>query len=225
MKTLAVSVNKGGVGKTTTSKTIATLAVEAGLNVLLLDMDTQQNSTKWGRRRAELQRLPLPLVRFTTENDLPDELKRAEQAGCDLVVIDTPPGRSSEAPAAIEAADLVLIPCAAEDVDSFDGVPKTARVARVSETPAAGLLNMATPGSRYQEETARAVLDVVGIPMVPVVLHRFAQHRDANPKGLTAQELDPASRAAAEAKALWAWVCAELQLSTNALVHKQNGDA
>ena len=127
MKSLAVAVNKGGVGKTMTCKTIATAAAAAGLNVLLLDMDTQQNSTKWGRRRAEFQKLDMPIVRFTTENDLADEIKKAEAAGCDLVVIDTPPGRSSEAPAAVDSVDLVIIPCIAEDVDSFDGIPKTAQ--------------------------------------------------------------------------------------------------
>ena len=100
MKVIAVAINKGGAGKTTTAKSIATAAAEAGLNVLILDMDTQQNSVKWGRRRASQQGNPLPLVRFTTEGDLADELARAKAAGCDLAIIDTPPGRSSEAPAA-----------------------------------------------------------------------------------------------------------------------------
>jgi chromosome partitioning protein len=221
MKIVAVSVNKGGVGKTTVAKSLATSAVAAGLNVLVLDMDTQQNSTKWGRRRAELQKLPLPIVRFTTEGDLEDEVKKARAAGCDLVVIDTPPGRSSEAPAAIEVADLVIIPCVAEDVDSFDGIPKTARVARTIGKTAVGLLNCATPGSRLQEETAKAVMKLVGIPLAPVILHRYTVHRDANPKGLTGAELEPDSRAALEIKALWEWVWAQLQNSTSAIVHKK----
>jgi chromosome partitioning protein len=221
MKTLAVTVNKGGVGKTMLAKSLGTAAWLSGLNVLILDMDTQQNSTKWGRRRAELQSKPLPLVRFTTEGDLEDEMTRARQAGCDLVIIDTPPGRSSEAAAAVEAADLVLIPCVAEDVDSFDGVPKTARLARTAGKRAVGLLNCATPGSRTQAETARAVMEVIGIPLAPVILHRFSVHRDSNPKGLTAQETEPESRAAAEVAALWEWVSAELQMSTSAVVHKR----
>jgi len=50
----------------------------AGLNVLILDMDTQQNSVKWSRRRATQQENPMPLVRFTTEGDLADELDRAK---------------------------------------------------------------------------------------------------------------------------------------------------
>jgi chromosome partitioning protein len=50
-------------------------------------------------------------------------------------------------------------------------------------------------------------------------------HRDANTKGLTAQELEPDSRAAAEVAALWEWISAELQISTNALVHREQGVA
>src|SRR4029077_7699021 len=98
------------------------------------------------------------------------------------------PGRSTEAVAAVEAADLVLIPFEADDQDSFDGIPKTARLARSSETPAVGVLNKATPNSRGQVETARLVCEAAKIPIAPVVMHRYVQHRDANPKGLTAQE-------------------------------------
>ena len=47
MKIIAVAINKGGTGKTTLARSLGT----AGLNVLVLDMDTQQNATNWGRRR------------------------------------------------------------------------------------------------------------------------------------------------------------------------------
>lgn len=220
MKVVAVAINKGGTGKTTITKSVATAAAASGLNVLVLDVDSQENARKWGNRRASRNPYKiLPVVKFTTENSLPDELEQAKRAGCDLVIIDTPPGRSTEAVAAVEAADLVLIPFEADDQDSFDGIPKTARLARASETPTVGLLNKATPNSRGQVETARLVCEAAKIPMSPVVMHRYVQHRDANPKGLTAQELEPESTAAAEIEALWNWLSAELQLTTNARVH------
>jgi chromosome partitioning protein len=50
-------------------------------------------------------------------------------------------------------------------------------------------------------------------------LHRYEAYRLANPKGLTVQELEPESRAAAEIAALWEWLSAEVQLSTGAHVH------
>src|SRR3954454_15431056 len=131
MKTVAVAINKGGTGKTTTTKSVATAAAAAGFNVLVLDMDSQENSRKWGgRRKAQPPDKLFPLVKFTTKASLAEELEQAKRAGCDLVIIDTPPGRSSESVSAVEAADLVLIPFEAEDIDAYDGVPKTARLAR-----------------------------------------------------------------------------------------------
>ena len=219
MRIVAVAINKGGVGKTTASKSLSTAAVAAGYNVLLLDMDSQENSRKWGTRRKERNPYKiLPLVKFTTESSLPDELEQAKRAGCDLVMIDTPPGRSPESVAAVESADLVLIPVEADDQDSFDGIPKTARLARSSDTPAFGILNKATPNSRGQIETARLVFEAANVPMSPVVLHRYKEHRDANPKGLTAQELVPNSIASKEISALWEWLCAQLQMGNNAQV-------
>jgi chromosome partitioning protein len=218
MRTIAITINKGGVGKTTLTKHLATAASAAGHNVIILDMDTQQNATTWGKRRSRQHDEPLPVVRFVTENDLAEELERARKAGCDLALIDTPPGRSSEAPAAVEAANLVLIPFWLES-DAFDGVAKSAGLARRLGTPAIGVLNFATPNSRSHEDAARSVLAALDVPMSPIVLHRYEAYRLANPKGLTVQELEPESRAAAEISALWDWLSAEVQLSTGAHVH------
>jgi chromosome partitioning protein len=219
MRTVAVTINKGGVGKTTLTKSLATTATATGLNVLVLDMDTQENAASWGQRRNIKHDRALPLTRYTTERNLTQELQRAEKAGCDLVFIDTPPGRNSEAPAAVECSDLVLIPFW-NDQDAYDGVARTALLVKRLGKPAFGVLNFAPPNSRSHEETARIVLDTIPLPMAPVVLHRYDAHRLANPQGLTAQELEPNSVAAQEIAALWEWFRAALQLGASALVHK-----
>jgi chromosome partitioning protein len=216
MKIVAVAIQKGGVGKSTITRTLGTAAASAGLNVLVIDMDNQQTTTMWARRRDA----PLPLVKFTTENDLADELKRARSAGCELVIIDTPPARSTEAPAAVEVADLVLIPCTA-DVEAFEQLPRTARLARTTGKPAVAILNKATPNSRNEETAARGVFEALSLPMCPAVLHEYKVHRHAARQGLTAQELEPNSRAAAEVSDLWNWICAELHMGTRALVHSE----
>jgi chromosome partitioning protein len=219
MRKIAVSINKGGVGKTTTTKNLSCAAVEAGLNVLVLDMDTQQNATSWGRRR-EKQNKPLPLVRFTTEQDLPRELENAAKAGCDIAFIDTPPGRSSEAMAAVELSDLVLIPFW-NDQDSYDGVVKTTGLTRRLGKQAYGVLNFVTPNSKSHEEAAKEVLQAIGLELAPVILHRYDVHRQASIKGLSASELEPKSIAAKEIKSLWSWLSASLQISNGAIVHKR----
>ena len=217
MKIIAVTINKGGAGKTMISRSVSTAAAQSGLAVLILDMDTQQNSTNWRRRRPAESLLPL--VQFTTENDLAETLKRAQAADCDLVVIDTPPGRSTEAPAAVEVADLVLIPCTSE-VECFEGLPRTARLARTTGKPAIVVPNFVQPNSRSEEEAIRGVAEAQGLRTVPVAFHRFNVHREGSLRGITAQEIQPESRAALEIQGLWDWICAELQLTTSAPVHK-----
>jgi chromosome partitioning protein len=218
MRTCAITINKGGVGKTTLTKHLAVAAASAGLNVIIFDMDTQQNATTWGRRR-QARGEELPVVRFVTENDLTDEVERARKAGCDLALIDTPPGRSSEAPAAVEIADLALIPFWL-DSDAHDGAAKTAALARRLGRPFYSVLNFATPNSRSHEDAAREVMEGLNIPMAPVVLHRYEAYRAASPPGLTVQEIEPESRASAEIAELWGWLSDQLQLGTSA--HVQN---
>ncbi len=222
MRTFAISINKGGVGKTTVAKTLATAATTAGLNVLILDVDTQQNSVGWRKRRDKQQAdKPLPMALFCGEKDLLDQLERAEHAGCDLVLIDTPPGKSTEAMAAVEAAEMVLVPFW-NDQDCYEGVATTAVLAKRLSKPAVGIFNFATPHAKSHEDTARKVLNAIGLPMSAAILHRYDVHRLANIKGLTAQEMDPGSPAALEIEGLWDWFCAYVQLKIPADV--QNGN-
>lgn len=216
MKVIAVAMQKGGVGKSTLVRSLAVAAAQSGLNVLALDMDAQQSTGQWGERRKD----QLPAVRFSTEIELPKLLKQAEQAGCDLVFIDTPPARSTEAPAAVEVADLVLVPCT-PDIEAYEQLPRTARLARATEKPAVMVLTMAQPNSQNEENVAREVAATVGIPMAQAVIHRFKVHRDASREGVSAQELEPSSKAAQEIAALWEWVRSELQMGTSAPVHKR----
>jgi chromosome partitioning protein len=216
MKVISVAMQKGGVGKSTLTRSLAVAAAQEGLNVLVLDMDAQQSTKQWRDRRSA----PLPLVSFTTEIDLPRDLERARAAGCELVLIDTPPARSTEAPAAVEYSDLVLIPCT-PDIESYEQLPRTLRLSRTTGKPAAVVLTMATPNSRSEQDTAQEVIKAMGdAPMVAVV-HRLKVHRDASREGLSAAEMEPGGKAAAEIAGLWSWVSAELQLSKSANVHKR----
>ena len=215
MKIIAIAMQKGGVGKSTLARSLAVAASKVGYNVLVLDMDTQQSMLQWAERRAK----QLPVVKFLSESELPRMLEHAEDAECDLVIIDTPPARSTEAPAAVEEADLVIVPCT-PDIEAYEQLPRTARVARTTGTPVAAVLTMVHPNSQTEEKIAREVFATIGIPMAEAVLHRFKVHRDASREGVTAQEMEPDSKAAQEIQVLWDWVCAELQISTNAIVHK-----
>ncbi|MGN1288146.1 MAG: ParA family protein, partial [Bradyrhizobium sp.] len=106
------------------------------------------------------------------------------------------------------------------DIEAFEQLPRTARLARSNEKPAAAVLTMAQPNSRTEEEIARQVFETIKLPMAPAVIHRFKVHRDASREGVTALEIDAEGKAAAELQALWDWIGAQLQLNTSADVRK-----
>jgi len=207
MQIIAIAMQKGGVGKSTLARSLAVAATRDGLSVLILDMDAQQSVSQWAERREA----DMPVVVFSTENELPKRLDQAKGAA-DLVIIDTPPARSTEAPAAVEAADLVLIPTT-PDVEPLEQMPRTLRLCRGFSRPVYAVVNMANPTGPAEVVQTREVIEAMGAQAAPVVLHRRKAHRDASASGLTVQESDPDSKAAEEVGNLWAWVRAELQNS------------
>lgn len=205
MQVITIAMQKGGVGKSTIARSLAVAAVRDGLSVLMIDMDSQQSVSQWSERREG----DMPVVVFSTENELPKKLAQAKGVA-DLVIIDTPPARSTEAPAAVEVADLVLIPTT-PDVEPLEQMPRTLRLCRGFSRPVFAVVNMANPTGPAEVVYTREVIEAMGAKIAPVVLHRRKAHRDASASGQTVQEVDPEGKAATEVGNLWAWVRAELQ--------------
>ena len=208
MQVITIAMQKGGVGKSTLARSLAVAAARDGLSVLIIDMDAQQSVSQWAERRED----DMPVVEFSTENELPKMLKLANGAA-DLVVIDTPPARSTEAPAAVEVADLVLIPTT-PDVEPLEQMPRTLRLCRGFSRPVWAVINMANPTGPAEVAQTREVIEAMGAKAAPVVLHRLMSLGAACASGQTVQEADPSSKAADEVAALWKWVRAELQGSS-----------
>lgn len=102
---------KGGVGKTTCSIYLATAMARRGLDVEVLDADPQGSATRWAEV-AELNDDPLEvIVRPVTAKQL------ADKDGADWQIVDTPPGTTNEIQAAIDTADLVIVPTHASPMD------------------------------------------------------------------------------------------------------------
>ena len=207
MQVITIAMQKGGVGKSTLARSLAVAAVQDGLSVLIVDMDAQQSVSQWAERRNT----DTPVVVFSTENELPKKLAQAKEAA-DLVIIDTPPARSTEAPAAVEIADLVLIPTT-PDIEPLEQMPRTLRLCRGFSRPVFAVINMANPTGPAEAAYTREVIDAMGAATAPVVLHRRKAHRDASASGQTVQEIDPGSKAAEEVGALWSWLRSQLHLS------------
>ena len=82
MRTITVSNNKGGSGKTTTAVSLASALAERGFRILVIDLDPQGSATVWlGGRES-----PLGLVEFSAGRTRVSELVKTSTAhGVDLV--------------------------------------------------------------------------------------------------------------------------------------------
>lgn len=129
---ISVVQEKGGAGKTTLLTALASLMVEDGARVVVIDTDPQRHLEAWARKEQTQ-------LDWTYEED--DEkliptvkaLKKTEPA-YDTIFIDTAGFKSAMAMHAIAAAHLILIPSKANEADAKGAVRTFSHVQSVAET-------------------------------------------------------------------------------------------
>ncbi|MCH9728208.1 MAG: ParA family protein [Actinomycetia bacterium] len=106
---------KGGVAKTTTCMFLAAAAVRRGIPTRVVDADPQGSASSWADRAAHLG-MPLP---FDVTPATAEGLQVLSSKPGELILVDTPPGTAAAIDAAIDTADLVIIPTGprAADID------------------------------------------------------------------------------------------------------------
>ena len=178
MKVVSVVAQKGGTGKTTLSLATPCAAAADGIRM---------------RRSSS----PPRLARL---------LAAAAGPGVDLAVVDTAPRVALSAIAAAQAADLIVIPCRPAVYD-LDTVVSTLDVVRAVApgTPVLCVLNGVPPRGPRQAH-AREILAEVGIRVCPASLGLRAAIDYAAAVGLSPQEHEPRSKAAAEMADLYNFV-------------------
>lgn len=128
---------KGGVGKTTSTILLGCAIAARGKSVEVWDSDPQGSATEWALDAAENgEALPFPV---STVNKI--NLVRGE-GHSDVVIIDTPPGNAGVIQAAIDRADVIIIPTIPSPLD-MKRVWSTLDVA--AQKPAAVLLTSVEP--------------------------------------------------------------------------------
>jgi chromosome partitioning protein len=135
-------------------------------------------------------------------------LEQAAAQGAGLVILDTPPEAAAIAEAAAELADAILIPCRPSALD-LRAIKDSVRIARASGKPFFVVINAAPIQGREVDET-RATLTASNIAVAPIVLHQRKAYAGWLQIGRTAQEGEPASKAATETHELFLWLCEQV---------------
>lgn len=117
MAIIAVACEKGGAAKTTTAMLMARDIARRGQTAVVLDADISGGATTWAQTAEENgEKLPFPVISV----NLP-QLKRPRiqtMAGKETwVFIDTPPSDTGVLQAAINTADLTIVPTQTGDAD------------------------------------------------------------------------------------------------------------
>ena len=115
---VALTGQKGGVGKSTLAICIAAELLARKHRVLLVDADPQGTVRTWGEVGAENGRALPTLVAMGATMHRADQLP-AVAAGYDHVIFDCPPRHGDVQRSALMVSDLALLPCGPSAADAW----------------------------------------------------------------------------------------------------------
>jgi chromosome partitioning protein len=190
---------KGGTGKTTVGLNLAVAAEEAGVRTVVVDVDPQQASAKWGDLRAMTGRTPTVISAMAAR--LPQALTSARELGAKLIVIDTAAHAEGILVSTIDAADLVLIPCRPTIVD-LQYLATTIQLTQLRRKNAAVVLNAVQARTIDRCQAEGAICDM-GLNLVPVSVSNLVAYARAITAGQGVTEFEPDGKAAAEMRTLF----------------------
>jgi chromosome partitioning protein len=196
MRTIAFVSQKGGCGKSTLAACLAVAAKEAGERVLVLDMDPKKSVVRWGSKRND-PHLPVEVVSAAR---FPAALIDLSNRNMSLVIVDTPLLESPRSLAAINAADLSIVPARPATFDIW-ATEETGRKLKLMGKEYIFLLNQCPP-ARQRVQQSIAALEDVGSLLRPHIVAR-ADFLEAARTGKGVTEVDPKGEAAQEMRDLW----------------------
>jgi len=210
MPTIAIISQKGGAGKTTLAIHLAAAAQDAGTIALIVDTDPQATASQWAAWRQDKP----PEVIDSPPPRLAVKIRQAREQGAEWIVIDTPPHADSAARAAVEVADLVLIPCRPSAFD-LSAIETTAKLVQLLRKPAYVVFVAGPPNAFRVYQEAGELVESYGTRPCPLQIPDRAAYRHASAEGRTVMELEPAGKAAEDIRQIYKWVCRQVVVSAH----------
>ena len=217
MPTIAIISQKGGAGKTTLALHLAAAAQDAGRVALIIDTDPQATASQWAAWRQDAP----PEVIDSPPPRLAAKVEAAKGQGAEVIVIDTPPHADSAARAAVEVADLVLIPCRPSAFD-LSAIQTTAKLVQLLRKPAFVVFTAGAPNAPRIYQEAGELVESFGTPPCPVTIPDRAAYRHASGEGRTVMEYEPSGKAAEDIRQFYTWTCRQVGLPVAKPARKRN---
>lgn len=179
-KIIVVSNGKGGVGKTTTTMSLASILAEK-YKLLAVDADSQGSFTWWVQQSKK--GIGFDLAQETNPQLL-ENLRNV--VGYDLIIVDTPPALSSATLAAvIPAADYLVLPTPPSPMDLAVLVETVKRAIAPAKVAHRVLLTKVDTRSLGEALEAQKTLRELGIPVCTAFVRAYKAHERAALEGMT----------------------------------------
>ena len=197
MKVITLMNQKGGVGKTTLTLSLAARWHLAGFSVAIVDCDPQRSSVFW--KRQQVENSPLKDLNVYAVK-LPSEIRACRNLDVDFILLDTPGTDKATVRAAVNASDALIIPVQPSAID-LDASSVSMEVALSTGKPTAYIMNRFIHQTKLGDEMKDA-LRKTPVKVLSKVLAQYQDFPRAIGLGETPSTMFPGDKAAQNIEAV-----------------------
>ncbi len=201
---IAVTWQKGGVGKSTTAICLAMAAMQDGARVLLVDGDPQGTVRTWSEVASEHGHCVPTVVAMGANMHRAGQIPTLS-ASYNLVLIDCPPRVGDVQRSALMVADIALLPCGPSAADAWAisaSIEAVQEAQTMRENLQARILITRKQGRTAVARGARVVLESSGIAVLRTELGYRVAFQEAVALGQGVTSYAPRDPSAWEIRAL-----------------------
>lgn len=201
----SIMSQKGGAGKTTLALNLAVQSKLQGNSSLIIDIDPQASSTKWGDIRGDEN---TPLVTTSFASRLHKVIEVAKENNINEIFIDTPPHAQRDAQIASEISDIIIIPCRPNLFD-LQAIEDTIGLAKIAKKPFILVFNAIHHTSPLANDAKEAIQSKYGndIDICPQMIVQRLSYVHASTMGQGVQEYEAKGKAAKEIQNVYNYIC------------------